>query len=255
MAESSQIVASLLAFYLIFVMPLFGPWRYRRFQRRMARGLDGRVRYYRWMIATQWLRLMLVGIVAFLGAVPLSMFGLDVPDYGWLWSQGIPVSSPWVVTFFLLVVFGLLALLGAVLTRRRLERPGQINRYRQLQNIKDLLPHTVQERYLWLLVSVSAGICEEIVYRGFLPWYFLRGISGLQTTFFWGVVLSTIIFALAHSYQGLKGVIGTAMLGALLAYLYFITDSLLASIILHAFLDMRILWYAPTILRLTSQYE
>jgi membrane protease YdiL (CAAX protease family) len=36
------------------------------------------------------------------------------------------------------------------------------------RNVASMLPRTVLEIFIWILVSVSAGICEEFVYRGYL---------------------------------------------------------------------------------------
>jgi membrane protease YdiL (CAAX protease family) len=63
----------------------------------------------------------------------------------------------------------------------------------------------------WAAVAVSAGICEELVFRG---WFLatLRselGMGGLSL-----LIAAAAIFGLAHVYQGVSGVILTAVVGA-----------------------------------------
>ncbi len=49
----------------------------------------------------------------------------------------------------------------------------------------------------------------------------------------------TVVFALAHVYQGMVGVLGAALLGAILAALVLSSESLLPAIVLHLLVDVR----------------
>ena len=113
---------------------------------------------------------------------------------------------------------------------------------RQMKRLDFFLPFTPRERVWFAVVSVTAGICEETLYRGFLYHYF-------RDTWHWGVLLgavaSSVVFGLAHGYQGLSGILATGAIGALLAGLYLGTGSLLIPMIFHAVLDLRILFF-PT---------
>jgi uncharacterized protein len=81
-----------------------------------------------------------------------------------------------------------------------------------------LLPVGPGESMLWVVVSILAGCCEEIVFRGYLQRQFWAITGSLSL----GLILQAIIFALAHAYQGwfaavLTGVYGLAF-GALAAW-------------------------------------
>jgi membrane protease YdiL (CAAX protease family) len=52
----------------------------------------------------------------------------------------------------------------------------------QAKKIDILLPETILEILLWVGVSISAGICEEIVYRGYLQRQFLALTGSLLWT-------------------------------------------------------------------------
>lgn len=99
-----------------------------------------------------------------------------------------------------------------------------------------LIPMTAHERMIWALVAVSAGICEEIVFRGWLlsTLHTTVGLSGIAL-----VVIAAVLFGFAHIYQGPTGVFLTALAGALFCMLYIFTGSLLVPIALHVLVDVR----------------
>jgi membrane protease YdiL (CAAX protease family) len=110
----------------------------------------------------------------------------------------------------------------------------------QLRPVAALLPRTPTERRWFALLAVTAGICEELLYRGF-------GLAALR----WAapdirtpalVIITGAAFGLAHLYQGRLGVALTGALGAYLAWITIATGSLVPVILLHALLDLRILW-------------
>lgn len=66
-----------------------------------------------------------------------------------------------------------------------------------------LLPSTKHERRWGWIVCLTAGICEEVVYRGFLLHYlhFLPFHVSLTRA----LVVSSVIFGIGHLYQGVAG--------------------------------------------------
>ena len=72
-----------------------------------------------------------------------------------------------------------------------------------------LLPKTMSESLIWILVSLSAGVCEELVYRGYLQ----RQLWSLTSSLPVALVLQSMIFALGHIYQGWKPALVTAIYG------------------------------------------
>src|ERR1700728_1530956 len=127
---------------------------------------------------------------------------------------------------------------AAYLTRRNLKlREKTLGAFKRLAFI---LPVTREERARFAAVSITAGVCEEVWYRGFLirylsdfPWH-----AGLLTA----LGISSIAFGMAHGYQGLAGILGTALLGAFMAVIFVVTGSLWLPIALHAIIDLRVLF-------------
>ena len=103
---------------------------------------------------------------------------------------------------------------------------------RQLDALK-LAPRNAKELLAFIPVSITAGVWEELFYRGFLMWFFapLAGVVG-------SIVITSIIFGIGHAYQGWKGVVRTTLAGAFFATGYALTGSLWWLMILHAAIDV-----------------
>jgi uncharacterized protein len=108
-----------------------------------------------------------------------------------------------------------------------------------LKQLDFFLPATREERIWFAVVSVTAGICEEVLYRGFLIRYFSDGPWHLPLAV--ALIVSSVAFGMAHGYQGLSGIIRTGIIGAVMAIIFFITGSLWLPMALHAFLDLNVL--------------
>lgn len=104
---------------------------------------------------------------------------------------------------------------------------------REHPSLRRLLPHTLTEKAAFTGVSLSAGVGEELVYRGYAL-AALAPVVGLGPA----VVLSTVSFGVVHAYQGLLGFFRTAALGGLLVWGYLASGSLLPAMAAHAFLDI-----------------
>ena len=102
-----------------------------------------------------------------------------------------------------------------------------------------LLPRTTGERRLFTLVGVTAGVCEEWLYRGFFLAVVAAVGGGLPAPVL--VAVGALAFGLAHAYQGVAGIVTTGVLGGVMAGLYLGTGSLLLPVLLHALIDLRFL--------------
>jgi membrane protease YdiL (CAAX protease family) len=112
--------------------------------------------------------------------------------------------------------------------------------------VRELMPVTRPERVLFGVVSVSAGICEEIVYRGFLI-HVLHGATG---SIILAVIVSSGAFGVAHAYQQPAGALRAALLGLVLAVPLLTTGSILPAIAAHIAIDLLSgLWLARYLLR------
>ncbi|HLJ88321.1 MAG TPA: CPBP family intramembrane glutamic endopeptidase [Candidatus Angelobacter sp.] len=135
---------------------------------------------------------------------------------------------------------GLLMIAMRIRTNRRgtpARHSAALSRIKKhLPDFSWLIPVTPRERWLFAALSISAGICEEIVFRGWLlstlhGWFGLQGLAL--------VAVASAAFGLAHSYQGAIGVVATGTIGWVFCFLYVATGSLLVPILIHILVDIR----------------
>lgn len=96
-----------------------------------------------------------------------------------------------------------------------------------------LLPHSLIEVSLWILLCLTAGFCEEIVFRGYLQKQF-RALTGSIVA---AVILQGLVFGVTHGYQGWQNVTVISALGILYGMLAAWRRNLRVNIITHAWSD------------------
>lgn len=100
-----------------------------------------------------------------------------------------------------------------------------------------LLPRTSSEAWGGFLLVLTVALCEEFIYRGFVEAVFASAFSGSALA---GAFISAAFFALAHMYQGRKGLITTFAVGLIFSAARIWTGSLLPSIIIHFAVDFSV---------------
>lgn len=97
-------------------------------------------------------------------------------------------------------------------------------------------PRTARETAAWsLLVAPTAGICEEIFFRGYMVSWLMKdgGESG-------AIVVSSVVFGLLHLSQGVTGLLATGLMGATAAHMFVTTGSIWPAIVAHTFYNMAV---------------
>jgi membrane protease YdiL (CAAX protease family) len=96
-----------------------------------------------------------------------------------------------------------------------------------------MAPHTYLEAGFFVLLSVCAGLFEEIIFRGYLQRQF--GALGRHAVV--GIVVSAVIFGLGHGYQGARNMVVIAIFGSFFGILAHFRKSLRPGMMTHAFQD------------------
>jgi len=99
--------------------------------------------------------------------------------------------------------------------------------------IRFLLPRGSFEMTLWTALSITAGICEETLYRGYLQRQFMAMTKSAPL----GILLAAVAFGASHSYQGWYKAVVIAVDGALLGSLAYWRRSVRPGMIAHAWKD------------------
>jgi len=101
-----------------------------------------------------------------------------------------------------------------------------------------LLPKNWKEfAHFGSIVSLSAGFCEEIVFRGFLITYLMALFAPGDYAVWIAISVSTLIFAILHAYQGWLAILKIAALTFMFGVIFVLTKSLWPVILLHFAVD------------------
>ncbi len=96
-----------------------------------------------------------------------------------------------------------------------------------------LVPRTPLEVALWFCVAATAGFCEEFIFRGYVQ----RQFSAISGQAFVGMLVSSVVFGLAHGYEGPKRMGLICVYGLLFSTLAELRKSLRPGMMAHAWHD------------------
>jgi uncharacterized protein len=105
---------------------------------------------------------------------------------------------------------------------------------------RNLLPHTPAEIAVWVVLSVTAGIVEETVYRGYLQAQFQR--LGLSVSL--AVGAQALLFGFVHGYQGWSHAVSIGLLGLVAGVVTEWKHSVRPTMIGHALQDIAASFHA-----------
>lgn len=213
-----HLFAAVLALLFPIRAAMFG---YRRLRRAPAEDVP-RVRLwlYKQGIAIQWM--LTAGCLALwigqhrgwamLGVVPRLTWGLI----------GVAVG------FAIVVVYILRQRREAIADEETMARLRT-----QMRHLERMLPRSEEDLKWFDRLSVTAGICEELLYRGYLIWYLNAWLGVIPAA-----LVASVVFGFGHAYQGPRGILLTTLVGVFMSAVYLLTGSLYASMVIHALMDL-----------------
>lgn len=215
-------IVALIAAYLLLVEPFWGKHTFAKFQRDRDSVPGAYVRFFGTGMAVFWGLTGLVALVVLLSpGVEWTHLGFH-SDVDWGFLGSILIGS----------VAAILVLTLVTRKGKGIQGPAEL---------EPMLPRNAKERWCAVGTSVTAGVCEEIVFRGLL---IAVGVS-LGLPLYVAAGLSLAVFTLAHLYQGPKSMLGVGLIGLVLTYLYLSSGSLLLPILVHVLIDLRALLLTP----------
>lgn len=212
------------AFVLLLVVaqPIYGTVSYRRYLQQIESGQPAnRTKLYRQTLILEWLALAVLAAAWYFLSRPVSNLGFVTPG-GVRFYVGIILLAP--LCGFLAYQWRLAKKMTADQKTKQIEALG---------DLVHMLPRNQREYRQFFRLSITAGIVEEIIYRGFVIWYLSQFVP------LWlAIIASSVIFGLGHSYQGVAGMARTGLVGLGSGALYVFTGSIWLPIIGHALVDI-----------------
>lgn len=137
------------------------------------------------------------------------------------WRDDILLAAAfWIASVIILTAIGVIFKLAHLSTPQK--------------TLAQLAPQNAIELLLWVVLSISAGICEELAFRGYLLQQFSRAGRSIWA----GVAASSLLFGVAHGYEGASGMIAITIYGALFCALVIKRGSLRPGMMAHAWHDI-----------------
>ena len=222
--------------FLAVIIPWRGVVRVRKLLEQPAFTSAERMSLYAATIAAQWVGAGFLWWRGWARGYQPADWGVGVPD---------PASAISAAAVLLALVCEIQVLSVRRLAQLPAERHGRMGNL-----IRKLMPESGAESLVFAGLALTAGICEEYIYRGFALTVIERAAGGYAAA---GIIGSSLLFSVAHLYQGRRGVVSTFVLGGVFGISRTVTGSLLPAVVAHACVDLLAgLWAARKLRALAS---
>jgi membrane protease YdiL (CAAX protease family) len=231
-----EINSFLITFIILIVIttiiyPISGYYEMRKLKKSFAEGdKHKKVKYYYNNIFWSWIPILLILIM-----LPISGVKMDSIGFKWIDLQTSSISKwivfPSIVIYFLYLLYNIYSIIIF-----KYDKESRVKAAKGITNdFKWIFPITRKEKRVWTQLAITAGITEEILYRGYL-FYSLAiifpNLSLIQILF-----IVTLIFGIGHIYLG-KEAIKSTLIGFFLGIFYIVFNSIIPVIIVHIAQDL-----------------
>lgn len=166
-------------------------------------------------------------------------------DFGFL-------SPKWNSTVLMLTLFFVILYLLELFSKKLFQQ--QQKKMEWAKNLQ-FLPDDISEFKHYLFLVLAAGICEEVLYRGFLIHYIFSLFGGGSLGIWLAIILPAMFFSIGHIYQGSWAVAKISIGAMILSGIYLLSESLYVVIVLHIAVDIVSAIFAKLILDQQSLTE
>jgi membrane protease YdiL (CAAX protease family) len=226
---------ALMLIFLGTVVPWLGRRRIRQLMQMPQTTKQDRLLLYTSTIAFQWVAAGLILWRTGARRISLASLGFQIPNGG--------------VVALVSVLLAALVLVNQLVSLHRISRGAGEQQGILPELARKVFPQDFVERLAFLAVVITVSLCEEVIYRGFAQYVFRNSLWGSALA---GILGSAALFALAHVYQGKKGIIATFVVGTMFSAVRSWTGSLLPSILAHFLADFTAGMLAPSRLQLSQ---
>ena len=179
-----------------------------------------KLRFYAAVIVSEWL---VVGGMLFVA----GRHGLSASDLG----DGLGIAAPTLV-FTAVLLAAVVAV--TIFKVRQIRRASPERLAKQVRKARSYTPNGPVELAAFALVAITAGVCEELLYRGWI----VNLATAASRSMVAGVLIGGIVFGTAHAYQGVKGMLHAGTMGMVFGVVFVLTKSLVPIQVMHAGIDL-----------------
>lgn len=206
---------------IILAIPLYCLWEGNKTELAVVSGEQSKLEAYASTMVLLWLPTLYL-------VIGLYSEQISTVEISLVW---VGSTNNWLGALGVLALTGYFAL-NLIMTKNAKETHPTLEA--QLEHVAWLMPRSPKELMCFTCgVSLSAGICEELLFRGFL-WFLMTPFLG-----FWPALLvSSLLFGLAHAYQGGVHVLRTGVMGIILGVISWLTGTIWIAIAVHALVNI-----------------
>ncbi|ARK32491.1 CPBP family intramembrane glutamic endopeptidase [Halalkalibacter krulwichiae] len=226
----------LLLIFLVIYEPVIGYFDYQKFKKNVKTHDQARRNYYLNSIIGLWIPTLYIFLIVVFTDLTFAEIGLTLPSINTEPLGAVVTYS--VVGLACLYYVGILYYFIGYQVSSKIRASFMRAKEKEYEKteFQEILPQTKEEKKLWNYVSLTAGVTEEVIYRGFL--LFALPFLFPQLSIWLVILLASLLFGLAHTYQGwLIGVFRTMVFGVFFSILFIALGSILPLIVLHVLID------------------
>ncbi len=194
-----------------------------------------RIKLYKSNIIWGWMRTALCIFALIIFNIPFRKIGIKFPIVNNLDGGLIFSIVTYIVSGGLFIILLYQIMMYIFSAKYRSEVSKVMQNKKSIEGADIMLPRSVKEKRWFVVCAITAGIGEEVAYRGFLMYLIDSVFLDLNTYIV--LAAASIIFGLMHVYQGVSGIIRTGLTGLLIGALYVSSGSLWLPIALHFTID------------------
>lgn len=171
------------------------------------------------------------GLVLIIGAM-LVLTAWNAADREWTYlGFRLADFNTWVqIAAATLILFYIVDLLLSVINKSETEE--------KIKSLEYVIPLNWGEFRHYIFLAFAAGICEEIIFRGFLINYLFTILQSTQWVIYLSILIPAVTFGLSHYYQGLKAVLKIISIAILFGVIFVYSGSLYIVMIIHVCIDL-----------------
>jgi len=203
-------------------------------------GEKERIKSYKGMILEGWIMVTYVIIAISISDITVTDVGFKFPNISFIGFDFWIKLGTFILCGILLIltIYQMIGYMVSKAFRQQIMNKlnkSQPNESHYEEMFDFVLPKTRKEKLWFTAVSATAGIGEEVVYRGFLFYLLINLFPSMPIYII--LIIAGVLFGIAHSYQGFWGVLKTSFIGILFGALYISSGFLLPGILLHFIVD------------------